>query len=316
MLTLALHAGAWNIPADEDDDHRAGMSAALDAGWRTLRAGGSAVDACVATVLAMEDDPRLNAGIGASLNADGVVQLDAGIIDGRTLHSGAVTAVSRVPNPIAVARQVLDSPHLLLAGEGAERFAHDRGIAPCDPQRFVVPRESAALSRQRAAGGYDVQRSFSRGDTVGAIARDGTGALAAATSTGGTCGKMPGRVGDSPIVGAGFFADRIAACSTTGWGESILTVGLARHACERVAAQRSAQQAAADAIEHLEARVSGFGGCIVADADGAVGIAFNTGAMAYGWQRGDAERGDAERVIDVSRARPGERITVAGPSRA
>jgi L-asparaginase / beta-aspartyl-peptidase len=299
-IALIVHGGAWDIPDDEVAPHQEGCRSALETGWRVLAAGGTALDAIEAAVRAMEDDPTFDAGIGSVLNRDGAVELDAAAMDGATLRSGAVAAVRSVRNPITLARRVLESEVVLLVGEGAERFAAAEGIPACDPRELVVPRERARWEELLRQESYRTQDGFQRPpgevagtrgivngpwDTVGCVALDARGNLAAGTSTGGTSLKRPGRVGDSPLVGAGLYADDLTGgCSCTGWGESIIKVLLAKTATDLIGAGHAPQEAARRAIELLERRVGGLGGVILLDAAGRVGFAFNTPRMAYAYR--------------------------------
>lgn len=319
-ISLIVHGGAWDIPDDEVEAHRAGCRGALDTGWQVLERGGSALDAVEAAVRALEDAPIFDAGVGSVLNLDGEVELDAAIMDGQTLRSGAVAAVRRIRNPITLARRVLESHVVLLVGQGAERFAATAGVPLCDPAELIVERERrrwAALLQQGDVrtqdafkgqgdkeGGRQADRRASAppasqppdlplahpGDTVGAVALDQRGHLAAATSTGGTANKLPGRVGDSPLIGCGLYADdQSGGGSTTGWGESIIKVLLAKTATDRIAAGRTPMEAAHEAIDVLAQRVGGYGGCILLDAQGRVGFAFNTPRMAYAYRTAEGQ---------------------------
>src|SRR5215469_10449419 len=227
---IVVHGGAWSIPPGAREAHRAGCLSAAERGYAVLSAGGSALDAVVAAIEVLEDDPTFDAGRGSVLSAEGRVQLDAGLMDGRTLHIGAVAGVHRVAHPIRLARAVLErSGHHLLVGDGAERFARDQGFELVDPETFVVERE-----RQRyadfQAGRLGTADDFAH-DTVGAVAQDATGQLAAGNSTGGVAFSLPGRVGDAPLPGVGYVADsRTGGVACTGWGEHILRVGLATRA--------------------------------------------------------------------------------------
>src|SRR5215212_7916280 len=227
-ISLIVHGGAWDIPDDEVAEHQAGCRAALEAGWRVLDRGGAALDAVEAAVRVLEDAPIFDAGVGSVLNRDGDVELDAAIMDGPTLRSGAVAAVRRVRNPITLARRVLESQVILLVGPGAERFAESAGLPLCDPAELIVERERTRwrellkqedFRSQDAFGARQADKQTSRqadkqiantdalavspsflanpGDTVGCVALDRDGHLAAGTSTGGTANKLPGRVGDS-----------------------------------------------------------------------------------------------------------------------
>lgn len=289
--SLIVHGGAWAIPDDEVEAHKAGCRAARDAGWAVLMDGGTAMDAVQAAVQVLEDDPTFDAGIGSVLNSDGFVELDAAVMDGETLRSGAVAAVRSYQHPIALARSVMASDVILMVGEGAERFAASRGFERCDPAIFVVERERlrhATLLQQRHITTPDAFRGTQQpGDTVGCVALDSYGNLAAGTSTGGTPNKPPGRVGDSPLIGCGLYADNASGgCSTTGWGESIIKVVLAKTATDAIGAGRDPMAAAQHAIDTLAKRVNGLGGCILLDGQGRVGLAFNTPRMAYAYRTG------------------------------
>lgn len=315
-IALIVHGGAWDIPDDEVAEHQAGCRAALRVGWRVLEQGGSALDAVEAAVRVLEDAPIFDAGVGSVLNRDGDVELDAAVMDGHTLRSGAVAAVRRVKNPITLARRVLESQVILLVGHGAERFAEGAGVPFCDPAELIVERERRRWEQLRAQGDYRAQDAFGAaradketrrqgdgepgsaaislptgsslehpGDTVGCVAFDAQGRLAAGTSTGGTANKLPGRVGDSPLIGAGLYADNTTGgCSTTGWGESIMKVLLAKTATDLIGIGYAPTDAARAAIDVLHRRVGGLGGCILIDAQGRVGLAFNTPRMAYAYR--------------------------------
>ena len=300
-LALIVHGGAWDIPDNEVAEHQEGCRQALAAGWRVLEQGGHALDAVEAAVRVLEDAPIFDAGVGSVLNRDGDVELDAAVMDGETLRSGAVAAVRRVRNPITLARRVLESQVILLVGQGAERFAESAGIPFCDPTELIVERERARWQELHQQSNYRAQDAFGAarakqsapqptslshpGDTVGCVALDRTGQLAAGTSTGGTANKLPGRVGDSPLIGAGLYADTsTGGCSTTGWGESIMKVLLAKTATDLIGAGHTPMEAARAAIDVLARRVGGLGGCILLDAQGRPGLAFNTPRMAYAYR--------------------------------
>jgi beta-aspartyl-peptidase (threonine type) len=279
-IALIVHGGAWDIPQELKTACEAGVQRGLERGWSVLKNGGSALDACEQAIIELEDEPVFDAGIGSHLNRDGKVQLDAILMDGVSLKSGAVVAVERVRNPIRLARAILDkSEHMLIAGYGAEKFALESGIGLCDPQIFITPREAqlwASLSGKVANLG-----------TVGAIALDLNGNLASGTSTGGTLHKYPGRVGDSALVGCGCYADNwSSAVSATGHGESIMKVVLAKTANDFVAAGVAPQVAAERSIELMTKRTGGRGGLIVINRAGEMGFAFSTKDMAYAY-RGD-----------------------------
>lgn len=283
---LVVHGGAGG--GGQREQRSAGVRAAADAAWGVLTAGGAAVDAVETAVRLLEDDPVFNAGFGSALNRDGEVEVDAVIMDGADLAFGAVACVPRVRHAVTLARHVLtDSPHALLAGPGAEALARQVGLVVPGID-LVTP---AALSRWRGPrGGAPAGTTSGAGasDTVGAVAVDGDGHVAAATSTGGLQAKWPGRVGDSPIVGAGAYADDGAgAISATGVGEEIMRVCVAHRAWMALDAGRDAAAAAHEALAALEARTPGKAGLIVVGARGDVGWAFNTAAMPYAWRSGD-----------------------------
>ncbi len=288
---LLIHGGAWDIPADVLDAHEQGVFDALQEGWRVLERGGSALDAVETSVTSMENDPAFDAGRGSFLTRDGRVQLDALMMDGATLRAGGVACVERIRNPIQAARLVLDkSPHVYFVGPGAEAFAAAQGMQLIDNAELVLERERERLAEAQAReqkGAPD--RTFSGNapmdshDTVGAVALDREGRLAAATSTGGTLNKDPGRVGDSSLIGCGCYADNAsAAVSLTGWGEPIMKLVLGKWATDRVLAGRSPEQVAPEAIAYLLRRAGGHGGIILLAPDGRFGLAHNTPRMAWG----------------------------------
>jgi beta-aspartyl-peptidase (threonine type) len=263
-----------------------GARRAAEAGWRVLLAGGSAVDAVVAAVVVLEDDPTFNAGTGATLTAAGDAELDASLMDGTTLAAGAVASVKDVRNPVLLARAVMErSGHVLLVGDGASAFAREVGMASYPNELLVTPQQRARFERA-----HQVRVAARGGGTVGAVARDARGHLAAATSTGGTFLKRAGRVGDSPLIGAGTYADDTrAAVSATGQGERIIQVTLARFAADQVLAGLDARDAAREAVRVLGDRVRGEGGVIVVGPSGEPGFAFNTPTMARAWSTDTGE---------------------------
>lgn len=289
-FSLIVHGGAWDIPDSAIPDCRVGIRRALEASRDVLAKNGSALDAVEAAVAVLEDDITFDAGTGSHLNRDGRVQLDAIIMDGSTLKSGAVAAVERIRNPIHLARKILDSSvHMMLAAAGAELFAQQNGIPLCAPEDLIIERERTAWRRCRE-GKHDSHFHFG-GDkqgTVGAAALDSSGRLAAATSTGGTCCKFPGRVGDSPLIGCGCYADAEAgAVSCTGHGEAIMKIVMAKTAAEFLRAGSSADSAAKQSIELLARRARSTAGLILLDRNGAPASAFNTPNMAYGYTQPD-----------------------------
>jgi beta-aspartyl-peptidase (threonine type) len=283
MVAIIVHGGAWDIPATEHAAHLQGVSAAAAAGHELLRRGYSALSAVEEAVRLLESSSVFDAGVGSVLNADGEIEMDAAIMDGRTLGFGAVAAIREVAHPISVARLVMEeSKHCLLCGEGALRFARTAGAE----MRGAPPtlREMDRLQRIRGIEDYEQRSAFDEGPkgTVGAVALDKHGHLAAATSTGGTPGKLPGRVGDSPLVGCGTYADDASAgVSATGFGESLMKVMIARRVGEGIERGQSPKMAADAALDFLQRRVNGLGGVIVIDRKGAMHHAFNTPYMAF-----------------------------------
>ncbi len=288
-FALLVHGGAGDTRPDSlSEECHIGIREALIAGWAPLQDGGSALDACERAVVRLEDSAVFNAGFGAKLNRDGVVQLDAALMDGMGLDAGAVAAVERVRNPISLARLVMErSEHVFLVGAGAEEFALAEGVRLCEVKELVAPREKSRwLEWKRAAS----PESQTDGGTVGAVAIDRQGNLAAATSTGGSFAKHPGRVGDSPILGCGCYADnRIGAVSGTGEGEAILRVGLARTALDLVSGGDDPQQAVETALDRMQEGTLGKGGLIMLDRVGRMGIASTTPRMSVGYRDSDSD---------------------------
>ena len=277
------------MPDDEIAAHEHGIGNALDAGYGILESGGSAVEAVEAAVAVMEDDEAFDAGRGSFLTRDGRVQLDALLMSGADLKTGGVACVERLANPIKAARLVLErSPHVYFVGLGAERFAMSHGMRLCDNMDLVIPREQKRLYAAQEADLKGLRDTTFTGpmdchDTVGAVALDAQGNLAAGTSTGGTLNKAPGRVGDSSLIGCGCYADNLsAAVSLTGWGEPIMKLVLGKWAVDRVLAGDSPQEAAGAAIAYLYNRLGGHGGVILLGPDGRIGLAHNTPRMAWG----------------------------------
>ena len=291
---LLVHGGAWAIPDDMVEAHLNGVRNAVAAGWRVLEKGGSALDAVEEAVVIMEDDEAFDAGRGSFLNREGKVQLDALIMEGATLRAGGVGCVEHIANPVRAARKVLsESPHVYFVAEGAEKFAQEHGIALCRNEELIIPRE---VERLRALQANDSQQpelfapTISH-DTVGAVALDASGNIAAATSTGGTLNKAPGRLGDSSLIGCGCYADnQSAAVSTTGWGEPIMKLVLAKWAADRIASGNLPQWIAAEAMNYLKDRVNGHGGIILLDAQGRFGLAHNTPRMAWAYRTNAKEQ--------------------------
>lgn len=289
---LVVHGGAWDIPDDMVEAHLNGVRNASAAGWAVLDRGGSALDAVEEAVVVLEDDETFDAGRGSFLNRDGKVQLDAFIMDGSNLRGGGVGCVERLLNPVRAARKILsDSPHVYFVAEGAERFASEHGITLCRNEDLVIPREVERLREYQAKASNDGNDLFTpthdmlSHDTVGAVALDRDGNIAASTSTGGTLNKAPGRLGDSSLIGCGCYADNLsAAASTTGWGEPIMKLVLAKWAADRVESGSLPEWVAQEAMNYLKQRLNGHGGIILLDAKGRFGIAHNTPRMAWAVQ--------------------------------
>lgn len=286
---LAVHGGAWNIPDALWPAHQAGCRRAQAAGEAVLAGGGSALDAVCSAIRVLEDDPTFDAGRGSFLNEDGAVELDAGLMEGRQLQYGAVLGVARVKNPIDLAHYILShSRHCIFFGEGAERLALQAGLATVDPAEHVLERERQRFEQYRAQPESldDSVWQAAGHDTVGAIARDQAGNLAAGNSTGGIPNKQRNRVGDAALVGSGLYADNeVAAAICTGWGESIMRAGMIHQALSYLKtagdSAAHAQAAAQTAVDHLARRVGGFGGMLIMTRTGHCGAAFNTERMAY-----------------------------------
>ncbi len=297
---LIIHGGAWDIPDQEVAGHLLGTQAATKIGWSILRSGGSALDAVEAAIRSMEDDPSFDAGRGAWLNLAGEIELDAIIMNGADLSSGAVAAVQHIRNPISLARLVMErSPHALIAGIGAERFAQAQGLQLVDEAELLTGQELERWRAIKKQPGFSIKAAFAGDErphgTVGAVAIDANGHIACGTSTGGTPNKLQGRVGDSPLIGCGAYADDLSAgASATGWGESIMKVVLSKTACDFAAQGLNAQSAADKAIGLLAERAQGLGGLIVIDRIGQIGCAYNTPKMARAW----IENGQAIAKVD------------------
>src|SRR5258708_4184292 len=310
---LVVHGGAWAMPDDMVEAHINGVRNALAAGWSVLARGGAALDAIEEAVVIMEDDDTFDAGRGSFLNRDGKVQLDALMMDGSTLRAGGVGCVERLRNPVRAARKILsESPHVYFVAEGAERFATEHGIALCRNEELVIAREverlreyqQAAAQRELSGGAKDGNDLFAPAvhdaaishDTVGAIALDRNGNIAAATSTGGTLNKAPGRLGDSSLIGCGCYANNeSAAVSTTGWGEPIMKLVLAKWTADRIQAGNLPEWSAQEAMNYLKQRLNGHGGIIVLDPQGPIGIAHNTPRMAWAYKTVKGEEAGVER---------------------
>lgn len=285
-ISLIVHGGAGEIPPEERPAHLQGLERAFAAGWNILERGGCALDAVEASVRILEDDPAFDAGVGAVLRLDGSISLDASIMEGTGRRVGAVACLTRVKHPITLARRVFErTTHVLLVGPGAEELARREGLELVDPSSFIVPREVERLrrilaeeeSRGSGAGGGPLPPTRGPQGTVGAVARDVSGRLAAATSTGGAPGALPGRVGDTPIPGAGTYADdRSGAASATGRGENMIRTTLTRELVRVLGQGMPAPEAARWACDFLRNETGGSCGVICLGPDGTPGAAYNT----------------------------------------
>ncbi len=302
---LVIHGGAGvieraRLSVEQEQGIRADLDAALDAGHAVLSRAGSALDAVEAAVRVLEDSPRFNAGKGSVFDAEGRHELDASLMEGHSGRAGAVAGVTTIRNPISLARAVMESsPHVLLIGAGAEAFADTRGEIARVPNTWFDTehrrgewQQAQAREREDAGAGEDLKGKYF--GTVGAVALDAQGCIAAATSTGGMTNKRWGRVGDSPLIGAGTWADARIGVSGTGWGEFFIRCAVAHDIAARVAYRGDSLQAAADAvIMDTVPALGGDGGAIVLDADGNIAMPFNTAGMYRGWVRPDGSRGTA-----------------------
>jgi beta-aspartyl-peptidase (threonine type) len=275
-ISIIVHGGAKTIAEDKAKANIAGCLAAVEAGWTVLTSGGSARDAVEVAIRILEDNPTFNASIGATLDTDGKVYLDAAMMDGSKLDWGGVAAVEGIPHPISVARKIMEEKSMLLVSQGAERFAAKQGDEMCVPRDLISDEQRREWQEQEAV--------VDRPATVGCVALDHDGNLVAGTSTGGIANQLPGRVGDSAIVGSGLYADnQLGACSTTGDGESIIPVTLAKTAIDLLQGNRHPEDAAERAIAILKSKVAGEAGCILLDHQGRVGWAYNSEDMAVAY---------------------------------
>jgi L-asparaginase / beta-aspartyl-peptidase len=296
MIAIAIHGGAGtlargDLPAAQEREYLEGLESALDAGYALLERGASSLDAAIAAVCVLEDNPLFNAGRGAVLNRDGAAELDASVMDGKTLGAGAVTGLRHVKNPIELARLVMDkSPHVMLVGEGAEEFARLQGIEMVSNEYFRTPVRQQQL--QRLLGGVVTRENeLAAFGTVGAVALDSHGNLAAATSTGGMTGKRWGRVGDSPVIGAGTYANNAScAVSATGHGEYFIRSVLAHDISAQVEYLRVPLRTAVHNVLGKMATLGGNGGVIALDASGEIVLEFNSEGMFRGQRTASGKR--------------------------
>jgi len=299
MFAIAVHGGAGTLSrrdtsAEQERAYRDGLSEALDAGYALLERGAGSLDATIAAVCVLEDNPLFNAGRGAVLTRDGAAELDASVMDGKTLKAGAVTGLKHVKNPVALARRVMDhSPHVMLVGAGAEEFARLQGVELVSNEYFRTPVRQAQLHRL-LAGAAEKENDLVAFGTVGAVAVDAQGNVAAATSTGGMTGKRWGRVGDSPIIGAGTYASNAScAVSATGHGEYFIRNVVAHDICAQVEYLKlPLAKAVTNVLDKMKA-LGGNGGVIAVDARGEIVLEFNSVGMFRG-QRTSAGKNEVE----------------------
>lgn len=280
MPTLVVHGGAGDWREEFRADALDGVRTAAAAGFRVLAQGGPALDAVVAAVSLLEDHPLFNAGTGSALTREGGVEMDAGVMVGQGLRTGNVACLRRVRNPVQVARAVMEhTDHVLLCGEGALQFARSAGFGDHDP-----------ITRQRRSdweAGHSPDSGLPALGTVGAVALDAGGQLAAATSTGGVSGKLPGRIGDSPVPGAGNYATALAAVSATGCGELMLRFQTAKAVCDGIGSGLTPQQAVEQVLARMAQELGTDVGIICVDRHGSMGIAHRTRAMPHAWANQD-----------------------------
>lgn len=284
---IIVHGGAKTISEDKAKANQQGCLAAVQAGWAILEKGGKALDAVEAAIRVLENDPTFNASIGATLDTEGKVYLDAAIMEGKSLRWGAIAAVERVSHPISVAKKILEEKPVLLVAKGAEHFAEQKQCEMCEPSSLITEQQIQEWKKQEMAK--------DRPATVGCVALDIHGVLAAGTSTGGIENQPPGRVGDTALVGAGLYANSHGACSTTGDGESVIPVALAKTAVDLLRSTPDngsveapePEDAAQKAIEYLKEQVPGEAGCILLDSQGRIGWAYNSQDMAVAYKTSD-----------------------------
>ena len=281
-IALIVHGGAKTIAPEKRDASKTGCAAAVYAGWDILRDGGSAIDAAEAAVRLLENDPTFNAGYGSALTSDGRAQMDAAIMEGRELNAGGVAAIEGVRHPVSIARRLLYETPVLLVGADARRFAAQRNLELCEPEALISDEQrrkwEAAKGQNRFPDGHD---------TVGAVALDSSGLLVAATSTGGLDNCVPGRVGDSPLIGCGLYADNgIGACALTGEGEAIIRMALAITTLDMLDNTDRPDKAVEIALDKMKRRVGGEAGCILITPDGKIGWHHNSENMACAYQIG------------------------------
>ena len=283
VLSIIVHGGAKTITEDKVAANNAGCTAAAEAGWAVLARGGSAAEAVEAAIRVLEADQTFNAGFGSVLNNQGQVELDAAMMEGGALAWGALANVQGVRHPISVARKIMDKKPMFLVADHAEHFAAENGAEMCTKEDLIADEQQEEWEEEKEV--------IDRPNTVGCVALDSSGTLVAGTSTGGTMNKPAGRVGDSAIIGSGLFADsQYGGCSTTGDGESIMPVVLAKVAIDFLASGKHPDDAAQMAIETLASKVAGEAGCILIDPQGRVGWAHNSTDMACAYRTEEMDK--------------------------
>ncbi|XP_068424371.1 isoaspartyl peptidase/L-asparaginase [Clinocottus analis] len=280
---VVVHGGASMVPSERSDNFTLGVCSAARAGYAVLRGGGSSMDAVVEAVSQLENDPTFNAGCGSVLNIKGEVEMDAIVMDGKTLASGAVSAVRNIANPVQLAKLVMDkTSHTCLTAEGANRFARSMGVPEVPSESLITELTRMRWTKKREASAKPVESQLEKMGTVGAVAVDSEGNVACATSTGGMLNKMEGRVGDTPCIGSGGYADnQVGAVSTTGYGEAIMKVTLARLILFHMEQGQSVEAASDLGLAYMASRVDGLGGVVTVDRQGHWTARFSTPNMSW-----------------------------------
>jgi len=282
-ISIIVHGGAKTITDEKVEANHAGCLAAVEAGWAVLRSGGSAGEAVEVAIRVLEADQTFNAGFGATLNSEGEVELDAAMMEGANLAWGAVAAVQGVRHPISVAHKIMDEKPMLLVARSGERFAAEHEMEMCAKEDLI--------SEEQRQEWEEEQEVIDRPNTVGCVALDASGTIVAGTSTGGTTGQPQGRVGDTALVGCGLYADNhLGGCSTTGDGESIIPVVLAKTAIDFMAGDTHPEEAAQKAIDTLVSKVEGEAGCILIDRQGRIGWSYNSQDMAVAYMTAELDK--------------------------
>ena len=285
-IAIIVHGGASTVPPEQADAFKSGCLRAAEAGWAILHGGGSACDAVEAAVRVLEDDETFNAARGAALNAEGLPELDAALMEGGGLRYGGVAAAQGLRHPISVARKILEVGPLLLSGEGARRFAEAHGGEVCGPEELITAKQRQQWEQTEEQLRQERQTEPGSNDTVGCIALDMHGLIAVGSSTGGEDHNPPGRVGDTAQIGCGVYADNaLGACAVSGTGEAIMQIVLAKSAVELLAAGLHPEDAARQMIDTLGERVKGEGGCMMLDRQGRAGWAHNSPEMTVALMR-------------------------------